>query len=202
MPTGSEHRGAVESSSGGWPWRAYHWRWPRWRARPRPSTATPTTGPTRTSRRRPTWCDRTASPPAFPDLSRSSFTALAPAAAPSCVAPARNPLATRTRQDTTLTHADIAWNFDKFGIDPAEDFKYGREPDHLRRRRLKEKTDFEASERRHLQGGSVGPPPVHLGYNPPLVWNQRMFFLLNNYQEAIPHSYNIPEQYFRSEACE
>ena len=26
-------------------------------------------------------------------------------------------------------------------------------------------------------------------------------FLLNNYQHSIPHSYNIPEQYFRSEAC-
>ena len=51
-------------------------------------------------------------------------------------------------------------------------------------------------------GGSVGPPPpVNLGYNPPLVWNQRMFFLLNNYHASLPHSYNIPDQYFRSEAC-
>jgi hypothetical protein len=97
-----------------------------------------------------------------------------------------------------MRHSDIAWNFDKFGIDPAEDFKYGREPDHLRRRRLEAK---EESERRRAQGGTVGPPPVNLGYNPPLVWNQRMFFLLNNYHHAIPHSYNIPEQYFRSEAC-
>jgi hypothetical protein len=104
-------------------------------------------------------------------------------------------------QDTTLSHSDIAWNFDKFGINPTEDFKYGREPDHLRRRRLEAKSEFDDSQRRHLQGGSVGPPPVNLGYNPPLVWNQRMFFLLNNYQGSIPHSYNIPEQYFRSEAC-
>lgn len=99
--------------------------------------------------------------------------------------------------DTTVSHSDIAWNFEKFGINPQEDFKYGREPDHLRRRRLAAE---EESRRRRAQGGSVGPPPVNLGYNPPLVWNQRMFFLLNNYHSSIPHSYNIPDQYFRSEA--
>lgn len=97
-----------------------------------------------------------------------------------------------------MSHSDIAWNFEKFGIDPQEDFKYGREPDHLRRRRLAAE---EESNRRRAQGGTVGPPPVNLGYNPPLVWNQRMFFLLNNYHSSIPHSYNIPDQYFRSEAC-
>ena len=101
-------------------------------------------------------------------------------------------------QDTTVSHSDISWNFEKFGIDPQEDFKYGREPDHLRRRRLAAE---EESNRRRAQGGTVGPPPVNLGYNPPLVWNQRMFFLLNNYHSSIPHSYNIPDQYFRSEAC-
>eukprot|EP01044_Picomonas_judraskeda_P044062 COSAG03_NODE_23474_length_279_cov_1.416667_1_plen_62_part_01 len=27
--------------------------------------------------------------------------------------------------DTTVSHSDIAWNFEKFGINPQEDFKYG-----------------------------------------------------------------------------
>ena len=95
-------------------------------------------------------------------------------------------VASRPAEDA-LEHSDIAWTFDTYGI-TAEDFKYEREPEHLRARR------------RRTQGGSVGPPPVHLGYNPPLVWNQRMFFLLNNYHDSLPHSYNIPDQYFRSEA--
>ena len=63
--------------------------------------------------------------------------------------------------------------------------------------------------RRNHRRAQTGPPPVHLGFNPALVWNERMFFLLNNYHDAMPHSYvwlpfpptRICDPYFLRNPC-
>ena len=79
-----------------------------------------------------------------------------------------------------MKHSDITWSF--------ADLEQGQMP--------KAYSTAERARRRT----QTGPPPVHLGYNPALVWNERMYFLLNNYHIGMPHSYNIPDVYYRSEA--
>jgi hypothetical protein len=69
-------------------------------------------------------------------------------------------------------HSSIAWSFD--------DIEVGQMP--------KAYSEKEVARRNHRRA-QTGPPPVHLGFNPALVWNERMFFLLNNYHDAMPHSY-------------
>ena len=83
-------------------------------------------------------------------------------------------------QEEPMKHSDITWSF--------ADLEQGQMP--------KAYSTAERARRRT----QTGPPPVHLGYNPALVWNERMYFLLNNYHIGMPHSYNIPDVYYRSEA--
>jgi hypothetical protein len=74
--------------------------------------------------------------------------------------------------EDALEHSAIAWSFD--------DIEVGQMP--------KAYSEKEVARRNHRRA-QTGPPPIHLGFNPALVWNERMFFLLNNYHDAMPHSY-------------
>jgi hypothetical protein len=72
----------------------------------------------------------------------------------------------------SMEHSEIAWSFDtlEHGALP----KAHGDPNVAALR----------SERRRMQ---IGPPPVNFDTRA-ITWNERTFFLLNNYHSGMPHS--------------
>ena len=70
-------------------------------------------------------------------------------------------------QEESLSHSEITWSFDTL--------EHGAVP-----------KAYSAKERNRRRT-QTGPPPVHFDKRP-ILWNEKMFFLLNNYHDGMPHS--------------